>query len=163
MRQTYLFIATVIALSWGSGASAFRNCETADSSGFSASTKYTVGEVDFDEVTGLASGTETTYNYSNEHYDSFVECHVTYELDGNYVSGGGVFVLDATRTNHSASCPTDFLEINYPDNVLHSLQVEFDEGGQAVVKNAASAEFFAYGSWASGTAVYKTDEKCTEY
>jgi len=154
-------IASGLALIWASSASAFRTCETQDSDAWSASTRYTVGELSFDDATGSASGTETFYNYSNTYAAESGECHVTYELAGSYVAGVEVFVLNATRTNYSDSCPPALLRIEYPETLSHSFQMEYASVGSAVVNSADSGEQLAGGSWQPGRAVYKTGEKCS--
>ena len=142
---------------------AFRSCGTDVGNAYSAATRYTVGEIDFDDTSGLAAGTETTYNYSNSAGDTATECHVTYELSGTYVPGVEVFVLDATRTNYSPSCPSRNLDMEYPPNRLYSLQLELNDGGRARVSLADNGEVFAQGSWGAGRAVYKTEEHCTYF
>jgi hypothetical protein len=144
-------------------ANAFRTCDIADSHAYTAVTRYTVGEIDFDGASGLAAGTETTYNYANAAGGSTSECHVTYELHGNYVPGVEVFVLAATRSNYSPSCSSRGFELEYPADRLYSLQLEIDDVGRTVVSSADSGEFIARGSWGAGRAVYKTDEKCSYF
>jgi hypothetical protein len=158
----YLVIVTAVALLWTTSASAFRSCEIPDSHAYRAFTRYVVGEIAFDESAGSANGTETTYNYTNQLVDGFSECHVTYELSGSYVPGQqGVFVLDATRTNFSDTCPSRFVEIQYPESRLYAFQARFGDDGHLVVSVAGSGEFLADGNWAAGRALYKTEEKCT--
>lgn len=140
---------------------AFRSCQQPDSDAWAAATRYVVGEIDFDSETGRAAGTETTYNYANQYGEGVNECHVTYELSGSYVPGVEVFVLDATRTNYSPSCPPREFEIEYPPSRLYAMQMEFGDGGLAVVSSADSGEFLARGTWHEGRAMYKTDETCT--
>jgi len=153
--------ATGIALSWASAASGFRNCDIEDSDAWSAVTSYTVGELSFDDTTGLASGTETIYNYSNT--DPVGECHVTYELTGNYVPGVDVFVLDATRSNFSQACPPEMLGIAFPATLLHTFRMEHGEDGTAELISGDSGDYLADGSWQAGSAVYKTGEKCSMF
>ena len=155
-----VLIASGFALVWANGASGFRNCETQESAAWNASTRYTVGELAFDDVTGSASGTETFYNYSNTYAAGPGECHVTYELNGSYVAGVEVFVLSATRTNYSDSCPAALLRIEYPESLSHSFQVEYAQDGSVVFNSADSGEPLAGGSWQEGRAVYKTGEQC---
>ena len=157
-----IFTALYLALYWAQGASGFRGCASADSDAWSASSHYTVGEIAFDVVTGVASGTETRYNYSNDP-DAGGECHVTYELTGTYNAGVEVFTLDATRTNYSESCAPGLLGVEYPPRRLYALQMAFAEDGSAMVSSAASGELLASGSWAAGRAVYKTPEECTVF
>jgi hypothetical protein len=64
-RLTLLVLISSLTLAWSGGSSAFRGCDTENSFAFSASTQYAVGEIAFDTATGVANGTETTYNYSN--------------------------------------------------------------------------------------------------
>ncbi|MEE4143460.1 MAG: hypothetical protein V2I26_01560 [Halieaceae bacterium] len=154
-------IAGGLALIWASGASGFRTCETQGSDAWSASTRYTVGELTFDDATGYASGTETFYNYSNSYAAGPGECHVTYELSGSYVPGVEVFVLNATRTNYSDSCPHSLLRIEYPETLSHSFQMAYADDGSAVVNSADSGELVAGGSWQPGRAVFKTGEQCS--
>ena len=154
-------VAGALALVWASTAAGFRNCETEESAAWSASTRYTVGELAFDDATGSASGTETFYNYSNTYAAGAGECHVTYELSGSYVAGVEVFVLNATRTNHSDSCPPALLRIEYPETLSHSFQMEYENDGTAMINSAESGELVAGGSWQPGRAVYKTGEQCS--
>ena len=66
MVKRSLIIPTLIfSLPWVNSATAFRVCDTDNSYAFSAATQYTVGEIAFDDTTWLVSGTETTYNYTN--------------------------------------------------------------------------------------------------
>lgn len=148
-------------LALATSAHGFRTCDTPDSQAYVASTRYVVGEIEFDGETGIAAGTETNYNYSNELADGGSECHVTYELSGSYVPGVEVFVLDATRTNYSPSCPSSSFEIDYPASRMYAMQMEFNEGGVALVSSADSGELVARGSWHAGRAMYKTPETCT--
>lgn len=154
-------VATCLALTWASSASAFRNCETQDSDAWSASTRYTVGELAFDDTTGIASGTETIYNYSNTYAPGMGECHVTYELSGSYVAGVEVFVLSATRSNFSDSCPPALLSVEYPETKVHSFQMAHAQDGSAVLNNGDNGDFLADGSWQPGKAVFKTGESCS--
>ena len=154
-------ISCGFALLWGGSASAFRSCDTQDSDAWSATSRYSVGELTFDDTTGSASGTETFYNYSNAYPAGPGECHVTYELNGSYVAGVEVFVLNATRTNYSDSCPPALLRIEFPETLSHSFQVEYASDGSALVNSADSGELLAGGSWQPGRAVYKTGEQCS--
>lgn len=144
-------------------ASAFRNCGTQNSDAWSAATRYTVGELSFDDTTGLASGTETIYNYSNTYDSQIGECHVTYELSGSYVPGVEVFVLSGTRSNYSDTCPPDLLRIEYPADLLLSFQMQPAPDGSAVVSRADSGVSFAQGTWQPGKAVFKTGELCSVF
>jgi hypothetical protein len=155
------FSAMCMLLVLAGNAYGFRSCDIPDSHAWSAATRYTVAELDFDETTGLVTGTETIYNYSNHFSDGHGECHVTYELSGSYVPGVEVFLVDGRRTNYSDSCPGELLSVEFPPAVLHSMQMEYDDGGSAVVKTADSGEFLAHGSWEPGKATYKTGEVCT--
>ena len=163
VAKTYAYISLCLAPLWVSGASGFRNCGTQDSAAWSASTRYTVGEIAFDATTGTASGTETRYNYFNTAEGSSGECHVTYELQGTYNAGVELFTLDATRTNHSDSCSPAMLGAEYPPSRLYALQMAFADDGSAMVRSAASGEMMASGSWQAGKAVYKTPEQCTYF
>ena len=158
-----IFLAGGIALAWAGGASGFRNCEIEDSDAWSAATRYTVGELSFDEVTGLASGTETLYNHSNAYATGGNECHVTYELTGNYVPGSEVFVLSATRSSYSESCPAALLAAEYPANIQRNFQMTFSADGSARLNSADNGDFLADGSWQRGSAIYKTDERCSMF
>ncbi len=142
-------------------AQGFRNCEPADGDAWSASTAYLVGEITFDETTGLASGTETRYNYGNTYGAGTGECHVTYELNGNYVAGVEVFTFSATRTNFSDSCPQRLLASDFPEHRLYALQIELAPDGVAVVHRADNQDYLAAGTWLPGRAMYKTPEQCT--
>jgi len=156
------FLAGGIALVWVSTASAFRNCDIQDSDAWSATTSYAVGELSYDDVTGLASGTETLYNHSNT-YLTGEECHVTYELEGNYVPGSEVFVLSATRSSYSDSCPAELLEAQYPATLLRNFQMAFAADGSARLNSADNGDFLADGSWQSGSTTYKTGERCSMF
>jgi len=157
-----IFLAGGIALAGVGTASAFRNCDMQDSDAWSAATSYTVGELSFDDVTGLASGTETLYNHSNA-YVTGEECHVTYELDGNYVPGSEVFVLSATRSSYSESCPPELLEVQYPVTMLRNFQMAVSGEGSARLNSADNGDFLADGSWRPGSAIYKTGERCSMF
>lgn len=158
-----IVIATLSTLLWSVGAAAFRTCDTDNSGAFAASTKYIVGELAFDETTGLATGTETTYNYANRDFEGFSVCHVTYELSGNYEPGSSTFFLDAIRTNFSPECPSDLIEFEYPDSLMYTLQMTLDDAGALEVHTADRADFFATGSWGDGRTSYKTDETCSMF
>jgi len=142
-------------------AQGFRNCEPADGDAWSASTAYLVGEITFDPTTGLASGTETRYNYGNTYGTGIGECHVTYELNGNYVPGVEVFTFSATRTNFSDTCPQRLLASDFPEQRLYALQIELAPDGVAVVHRADNHDYLAAGTWLPGRAMYKTPEQCT--
>lgn len=159
-KKVTLFSISLL-LSAAGPASAFRNCGNDNSDAWSAATRYTVGELAFDDTTGLASGTETIYNYSNAYDTNNGECHVTYELSGSYVPGVEVFVLSGTRSNYSDSCPPELLRIEYPADLLLSFQMQPAQDGSAVVSSADSGASFAEGSWQPGKAFYKTSELCS--
>jgi hypothetical protein len=161
MDTKAIIFATGCAMIWAGEASGFRNCEVEDSDAWTAATSYTVGELTFSDTTGLASGTETIYNYSNAYATGGGECHVTYELNGNYVSGSEVFVLSATRSNYSDTCPAAVLATQYPATILHNFQMEHSQDGSAVLNSGDNGDFLADGSWQSGRAVYKTGERCS--
>ncbi len=156
-------VVWLAAASWSTGATAFRNCNIENSHAYLASTRYLVGEVEFDPVTGLASGTQTIYNYSNQRDSGFQECHVTYELTGSYSPGSGTFVLDAHRTNFSQDCPRELIALSYPADRTYALQMEFGESGITDVHLADNGEVLARGSWEDGRTVYKTPETCTAF
>ncbi len=156
-----VILLSLLVLASAGPASGFRNCAAQDSEAWSASTRYTVGELAFDDITGRASGTETIYNYSNAYDSGPGECHVTYELSGSYVPGVEVFVLSGTRSNYSDSCPPALLRIEYPSDLLLSFQVRPAPDGTAVVSSADSGAYMADGSWQPGKAVYKTGEICS--
>ena len=161
VRSLSLFTAPILVFAWSSGAAAFRVCDTENSYAFSAATQYVVGEIAFDETTGLASGTETTYNFANRSFEDFTVCHVTYELTGNYEPVTRTFLLDARRTNFSDACPSHLIEFEYPNKLLYGFQMNVGAAGSAEVRIAASGEFFANGHWGEGRTVYRTSEKCT--
>ncbi len=164
MSARVLCLAVISAtLLWPAAAAAFRNCQIENSDAYLASTRYVVGEIEFDAVTGEASGTKTIYNYSNRRQDAFQECHVTYELSGSYSAGSGMFVLDARRTNFSQECPRDMIAETYPADRTYALQIDFDHSGSAAVSLADNGELFAQGSWEAGRTVYKTAETCTVF
>ncbi len=160
-RKTLVLLSTTLLMLEVGPASAFRNCGNEDSEAWSAATRYTVGELAFDDTTGLASGTETIYNYSNAYDTRLGECHVTYELSGSYVPGVEVFVLNGTRSNYSETCPPELLRIEYPADLLLSFQMEPAQDGSAVVSSADSGAHLADGSWQPGKAVFKTGEHCS--
>ena len=160
-RLNLILLLSFFALAWSSGTAAFRVCDTDNSYAFSASTQYSVGEIAFNRGTGLANGTETTYNYSNRETEGFSQCHVTYEFSGIFEPGSGTLVLDAQRTNQSATCPQDLITVEYPDTRQYILQVEFNEDKTSQVLLADSGEVMASGEWGNGKMLYRTDEKCT--
>ncbi len=141
------------------GAHAFRACDSAYGDAFTAST-YTVGEFEFDFVTGLASGTQTTYNHPLAEAAGFSECHVTYALSGSYTPGSGTFVLEGERSSYSADCPANLIDADYPASRYIALQVLFLEDGSSEVSAADSGELVARGSWRPGQAHFKTEESC---
>lgn len=153
----------LICLCWAGEALAFRNCGIDNSQAFAAATHYTVGELAFDDTTGQAGGTETTYNYSNRDFDGFSECHVTYELTGSYEPVSRTFLLDARRTNHSSACPARLIKLQYPDELVYALQVSVADDGKPVVLQADSGEHFASAIWSEGRTAYQTGEKCTVF
>ena len=141
------------------GAHAFRACDSAYGDAYTAST-YTVGEFEFDFVTGLASGTQTTYNHPLAEAAGFSECHVTYALSGSYTPGSGTFVLEGERSSYSPDCPANLIDADYPDSRYIALQVVFLEDGSSEVSAADSGELVARGSWRPGQAHFKTEESC---
>lgn len=141
------------------GAHAYRACDAAHSDGFTAST-YTVGELEFDPVTGLASGTQTTYNHPLAEATGFSECHVTYALSGSYTPGVDTFVLDGERSIYSPGCPARLIDADYPASRYFALQMLFLEDGSAQVTAADSGELLARGSWRPGQTHFKTKESC---
>jgi len=159
LKKAILVSSALLVVSGPAGA--FRNCDTQDSDAWSAATRYTVGELTFNDTTGLASGTETIYNYSNAYDTSKGECHVTYELSGSYVAGVEVFVLNGTRSNYSDTCPPDLLRIEYPTDLLLSFQMQPAQDGSAVVSSADSGVHLADGYWQPGKAMFKTGEICS--
>jgi len=161
VRYCWVLAALLISVLSSGRIAAFRTCDTENSHAYAASTQYVVAEIVFDEMTGLSSGTRTTYNYANQEDDGFTECHVTYELSGSYTPGAETFVLDGRRTNYSPGCPQNLLEVDYPEDLTYSLQMNFAADGESRVNTADSGEFLANGSWESGHTVYKTDENCT--
>lgn len=160
-RRGLFYVVLALNCSWAPGANGFRTCDQENSEAFSASTQYVVGEISFNRDTGIASGTETTYNYANRAFEGFSQCHVTYELSGSYESSTETFILDARRTAHSSTCPDFLIDLEYPSDQTYALQMTFDSGGASAVHRADSGEFLAYGSWEGGRTNYKTDEKCT--
>lgn len=160
-KRTFVYLGGFLTLLLASNVEAFRNCNTQDSDAWSASTRYTVGEINFDAASGLASGTETNYNYSNAYADGIGECHVTYELSGTYVPVVEVFVLNARRSNYSDTCPHSLLRLAYPPYRFHNLQAELAPDGSAVVNNVENGDFPAFGVWQPGAVVYKTEEECS--
>lgn len=160
-RQPVFVLIGFVACSLAAPALAFRSCPGADNDQFGAATQYMVGELSFDADTGLAGGTQTTYNYTSMAGEGVSECHVTYELAGNFLPVSNIFVLDATRTNYSENCTSDLIDYDYPETRSYLLQMQFAADGSSVVNMADSGEVLARGSWASGRALYKTDEQCT--
>ena len=160
LGKTAILVSSALLVVSGP-ASGFRNCGTEDSDAWSAATRYTVGEFAFDDTTGLASGTETIYNYSNIYDSHKGECHVTYELSGSYVPGVEVFVLNGTRSNYSDTCPPELLRSEYPADLLLSFQMQPAQDGSAVVSSADSGAHFAEGFWQPGKAMFKTGEHCS--
>ncbi len=161
VKRSHIIPILIVTLPWASGAGAFRVCDIENSYAFSAATQYRVGEIAFDDTTGLVHGTETTYNYTNRDFDGFTECHVTYEFSGIVESGSGTFVLEARRTNYSPACPKDILEIKYPGHRRHVLQIEFETDGHSKVRRADNGELFSNGEWQAGRVTYSTPEVCT--
>lgn len=161
VKRSLIIPILIFSLPWVNPAIAFRVCDTDNSYAFSAATQYTVGEIAFDATTGLVSGTETTYNYTNQDFEGFTECHVTYEFSGIVEPGSGTFVLDAQRTNYSPACTGDFIEIKYPSNRRHVLQITFESDGTSEVHSADSGELLSNGEWQAGRVAYSTPEVCT--
>lgn len=162
MNRCHFFLAVLsVPVLWPGSAAAFRTCDVENSHAYAASTRYAVWELVFDQITALASGTTTIYNYANQDAVGFTECHVTYELSGSYTTGAETFVLDAKRTNYSAACPSRMIEIDYPTDLSYSLQMKFGANGESQVSIADSGEFLADGSWETGMTTYKTSESCT--
>ena len=152
--------AMLVAAGLVSGsAQAFRACDTAYSDAYTAST-YTVGEFEFDPTTGLASGTQTTYNHPLAEAAGFSECHVTYALAGSFTPGSGTFVLDGERSSHSADCPARLVDADYPASRYIALQIVLLEDGSTEVSAADSGELLARGSWTPGQTHFKTVESC---
>jgi hypothetical protein len=161
VKRSYIIPTLIFILPWVNSATAFRVCDTDNSYAFSAATQYTVGEIAFDDITGLVSGTETTYNYTNQDYEGFIECHVTYEFSGIVEPGSGTFIIDAQRTNYSPACPGDLLDIKYPSQRRQVLQIKFEANGLSEVRSADSGELLTNGEWEVGRVAYSTPEKCT--
>lgn len=161
--RSFLSLALAAACILPTQASAFRACESENSEAYTASTQYVVGEIDFDPITGMASGTETTYNHSNTTFRDVGECHVTYELSGSFESASGTLVLDARRTNHSAACPPEYIATDYPAERLYALLIELAGDGSTQVHLADSGELIAQGEWKAGSTAYRTPETCTMF
>ena len=161
VKRKHIIPTLMLILAWSSSAAAFRVCDAENSYAFSAATQYKVGEIAFDDTTGLVSGTETTYNYTNQDFEGFIECHVTYEFSGVVESGSGTFVLDAQRTNYSPACPGDLIDLKYPSKRRHVLQISFETDGFSEVRSADSGELLTNGEWEAGRVAYSTTEKCT--
>ncbi len=155
---------TLLALAIGAppgAALAFRDCGVEDSGAWSALSRYVVGELGYDNDTGATSGTETHYNYSNLPPRGVVECHVTYELDGVFEAYNGAFMLEARRSNLSASCDPDFVAAEYPESMSYYLEVAVGEDGIAEMRRSDTGELYATGDWRSSGLAYKTDEQCS--
>jgi hypothetical protein len=161
VKRNYIIPTLIFILPWVNSAAAFRVCDTDNSYAFSAATQYKVGEIAFDDTTGLVSGTETTYNYTNQDFEGFIECHVTYEFSGIVEPGSGTFIIDAQRTNYSPACPGDLIDIKYPSHRRHVLQIKFETDGSSEVRSADSGELLTIGEWEAGRVAYSTPEKCT--
>ena len=158
-----LILSLVAVCFYSTQVSAFRTCTSENSEAYIASTQYVVGEIDFDPTTGLASGTETTYNHSNTAFLDVGACHVTYELTGSFESASGTLVLDARRSNYSAACPSDYIEVDYPAERLYALSIELAGDGTTQVHLADSGELIARGEWKAGSTAYRTPETCTMF
>jgi hypothetical protein len=153
----------LFALFFAPQTSAFRSCEVEYTDAYLAATRYVVTEITFDPTTGLASGTETTYNHTNSGPEGHHECHVTYELSGILEPASGAAVLTGRRTNHSVSCRPDFIAAGYPQERLYALQIELAADGKTRVELADSGELLAYGDWSAGATVFRTEETCTAF
>ncbi len=142
-------------------ANAFRSCDVEYSEAYLATTQYKVTELSFDFASGVASGTETTYNHSNNAASQSTECHVTYELAGSIEPVSGVVVLNAHRSNHSVSCPEVAVEQAYPTDRLYALVLEFNDDGRTQVRLADNGDLVATGDWAEGVTAFRTGEVCS--
>jgi hypothetical protein len=160
VKHTFFTLVAAISLVWSSAGYAFRACDDDNIDVYSAATRYVVGQISYDEATGQANGTETTYNYGNRDFEGFIECHVTYELSGIIEVGSSTFVLDARRTNHSAVCPSEMIDAQYPSETLYVFQMDFKSDGTSKVHLGSSGELFASGDWKDGKTVYQTPEEC---
>ncbi|WP_133125990.1 hypothetical protein [Pseudohalioglobus lutimaris] len=159
-----LLVAVLPGLGWHSSAMAFRNCDpNQDSSVFRGSSRYFIGELEFNESTGQTIGTETHYNYSNLDGSGVSECHVTYDISGFYEAASALFLLDARRSSQSAGCEQAFIDANYPEFTSYTLQVSFKSGGNVEVLRADSGETVGVGTWYEGSVSYKTQETCELY
>ena len=160
-RLNLFIVIPLVLLMWSSAAAAFRVCDASNSYAYTATTQYAVGEIAFDRENGLASGTETTYNYSNREQEGFSQCHVTYELSGMFEPGSGTLILEAQRTNQSDTCPEELISFEYPSTRQYVWQLEFKEDKTFQVLLADSGEIMASGEWDTGKTTYRTDETCT--
>ena len=142
-------------------AKAFRSCDVEYSEAYLATTQYTVTELSFDAASGVANGTETTYNHTNSAESQSTECHVTYELSGSIEPVSGVVVLNAYRSNHSVSCQQAVVEQAYPAERLYALVLELNDDGRAKVRLADNGELVASGDWAEGFTAFRTGEICS--
>ena len=161
LRLNLFIVLSLVSLAWSSAAAAFRVCDADNSYAYSATTQYAVGEIAFDHENGLASGTETTYNYSNREEEGFSQCHVTYEFSGMFEPGSGTLILEAQRTNQSETCPDDLITYEYPNTRQYVWQLEFKDDETFQVLLADSGEVMASGEWDADKTLYRTDEKCT--
>jgi len=159
VRHKALAAILVAAGTVSGGAHAFRACDSAYGDTFTAST-YTVGEIEFDPVTGLATGTQTTYNHPLAEAAGFSECHVTYDLSGSYTPGSDTFVLEGERSSHSFECPARLIDADYPASRYIALQMVFLEDGSSEVTAADSGELLGRGGWRPGQTHFKTEESC---
>lgn len=154
----------LVCMGWHTTSMAFRNCDPSqDSYGFRGSSRYFIGELEFDKDSGLTLGTETHFNYTNLGSDGVVECHVTYEITGVYEAASALFLLDASRSGHSQGCESGFMESNFPESNTYTLQIVFKDNGSIEVRRADSGEAVGAGAWTEGSVSYKTEETCELY
>lgn len=140
---------------------AFRNCQIdGDSAAYRGSSAYLVGEIAYEAASGLASGTETHYTFSNAGPAGLSECHVTYELNGIYDEASALLVLDAQRTNQSRSCEPDLIDARFPDYRSYSMSLRQSPEGLTELVDAASGLVLANGDPSGGALLYRTDESC---
>ena len=156
-----LTAASIALLAWPGTSAAFRNCPVEHSDAYRVESRYLVGELDYDAATRAAGGTETHYNFSNQHHSGVAECHVTYELSGTFAPESGLFLLEAARSSASHTCAPAFVEAEYPPYRSYALEVVFREDGGAELYRAEDGELLAIGDWRQGGLLsYKTPERC---
>lgn len=160
-RRGPLTAASLVVLAWPGTSAAFRTCPVEYTDAYRVESHYLVGELDYDAAARAAGGSETHYNFSNQHPAGVAECHVTYELSGIFAPESGLFLLEATRSSVSHTCEPEFVAAEYPRYRNYTLAVVFSGEGRARLYRAESGELLAEGDWPQeGLLSYKTPERC---